>query len=296
MRRPKKPKPASRARSAAINIPASAIPPSPCSRSAWRRWKARRWPAPRPPAWRRCRRCSCPACKTGDHVVAAQGHVRLLPACGGADPAALRHRPHPGGWRRYRRLGSGHDARDQACCSWRRRPIPTLVASSISKAVAQDRRQGAARGWWWTMPLPRPALQRPMEFGADIVVHSSTKYIDGQGRALGGVILCEPGFPGRSSAGLPAQHRPVDQPVQCLAASEEPGDAGPAHEGSIARMRRAWPISWPASKQGDAGALSLPPRSSAAQSGPRPDGRRRRRGGVRGRQAARRRRSSWPMR
>jgi O-succinylhomoserine sulfhydrylase len=39
-----------------------------------------------------------------------------------------------------------------------------------------------------------PALQRPMEFGAHIVVHSSTKYIDGQGRALGGVILCNEDF------------------------------------------------------------------------------------------------------
>jgi O-succinylhomoserine sulfhydrylase len=39
-----------------------------------------------------------------------------------------------------------------------------------------------------------PALQRPMEFGAHIVVHSSTKYIDGQGRALGGVVLCHPDF------------------------------------------------------------------------------------------------------
>jgi O-succinylhomoserine sulfhydrylase len=39
-----------------------------------------------------------------------------------------------------------------------------------------------------------PALQRPMEFGADIVIHSSTKYIDGQGRALGGVILCQEDF------------------------------------------------------------------------------------------------------
>jgi O-succinylhomoserine sulfhydrylase len=39
-----------------------------------------------------------------------------------------------------------------------------------------------------------PALQRPMEFGADIVVHSSTKYIDGQGRAMGGVILCKEDF------------------------------------------------------------------------------------------------------
>jgi O-succinylhomoserine sulfhydrylase len=39
-----------------------------------------------------------------------------------------------------------------------------------------------------------PALQRPMEFGAHIVVHSSTKFIDGQGRALGGVILCRQDF------------------------------------------------------------------------------------------------------
>lgn len=39
-----------------------------------------------------------------------------------------------------------------------------------------------------------PALQRPMEFGAHIVVHSSTKFIDGQGRALGGVILCHQDF------------------------------------------------------------------------------------------------------
>jgi O-succinylhomoserine sulfhydrylase len=39
-----------------------------------------------------------------------------------------------------------------------------------------------------------PALQRPMEFGAHIVVHSSTKFIDGQGRALGGMILCKQDF------------------------------------------------------------------------------------------------------
>ena len=34
-----------------------------------------------------------------------------------------------------------------------------------------------------------PILQRPMEFGADVVVYSATKHIDGQGRCLGGVIL-----------------------------------------------------------------------------------------------------------
>lgn len=34
-----------------------------------------------------------------------------------------------------------------------------------------------------------PALQRPLALGADIVVHSATKYIDGQGRCLGGVVV-----------------------------------------------------------------------------------------------------------
>jgi O-succinylhomoserine sulfhydrylase len=34
-----------------------------------------------------------------------------------------------------------------------------------------------------------PLLQRPMEFGADIVCYSATKHIDGQGRVLGGVVL-----------------------------------------------------------------------------------------------------------
>ncbi|MCM2327531.1 MAG: O-succinylhomoserine sulfhydrylase [Lysobacter sp.] len=33
-----------------------------------------------------------------------------------------------------------------------------------------------------------PALQKPIDFGADLVVHSATKYIDGQGRVLGGAI------------------------------------------------------------------------------------------------------------
>jgi O-succinylhomoserine sulfhydrylase len=34
-----------------------------------------------------------------------------------------------------------------------------------------------------------PLLQRPLELGADIIVYSTTKHIDGQGRALGGIVL-----------------------------------------------------------------------------------------------------------
>ncbi|MEO6188597.1 MAG: O-succinylhomoserine sulfhydrylase [Ginsengibacter sp.] len=36
-----------------------------------------------------------------------------------------------------------------------------------------------------------PVCQRPIDFGADIVIHSATKWLDGQGRVLGGVILGE---------------------------------------------------------------------------------------------------------
>lgn len=34
-----------------------------------------------------------------------------------------------------------------------------------------------------------PALQKPLELGADIIVHSATKYLDGQGRILGGAVV-----------------------------------------------------------------------------------------------------------
>ncbi len=34
-----------------------------------------------------------------------------------------------------------------------------------------------------------PAIQQPLKFGADLVLHSATKFIDGQGRVLGGVVV-----------------------------------------------------------------------------------------------------------
>jgi O-succinylhomoserine sulfhydrylase len=34
-----------------------------------------------------------------------------------------------------------------------------------------------------------PILQRPLDLGADLVVHSATKFLDGQGRVLGGAVL-----------------------------------------------------------------------------------------------------------
>ncbi|HZE91662.1 MAG TPA: O-succinylhomoserine sulfhydrylase [Rhizobacter sp.] len=35
-----------------------------------------------------------------------------------------------------------------------------------------------------------PALQRPIDYGADLIIHSGTKYLDGQGRVIAGAICC----------------------------------------------------------------------------------------------------------
>ncbi len=48
-----------------------------------------------------------------------------------------------------------------------------------------------AAGAWLAVDncLCTPALQRPLELGADIIIHSATKFLDGQGRCIGGVVV-----------------------------------------------------------------------------------------------------------
>ena len=47
-----------------------------------------------------------------------------------------------------------------------------------------------------------PVLQKPFELGADIVIHSATKYLDGQGRCVGGAILGSEELIGESVFGI----------------------------------------------------------------------------------------------
>src|SRR6202044_3298799 len=65
---------------------------------------------------------------------------------------------------------------------------PTLDVLDIS-AIAEIAHQGGARLIVDNV-FATPIWQSPMELGADVVVYSATKHIDGQGRALGGAILC----------------------------------------------------------------------------------------------------------
>jgi O-succinylhomoserine sulfhydrylase len=66
---------------------------------------------------------------------------------------------------------------------------PTLELIDIA-AVAELAHRAGARVIVDNV-FATPVLQRPLELGADLVVYSATKHIDGQGRCLGGAILCD---------------------------------------------------------------------------------------------------------
>lgn len=64
-------------------------------------------------------------------------------------------------------------------------PLTQIYDIAAIAAVAH------ARGAWLAVDncFCSPILQRPLDLGADIVIHSATKYLDGQGRVLGGAVL-----------------------------------------------------------------------------------------------------------
>jgi O-succinylhomoserine sulfhydrylase len=47
-----------------------------------------------------------------------------------------------------------------------------------------------------------PALQQPLALGADLVIHSATKYLDGQGRCIGGAVVGDPERVGKEIYGF----------------------------------------------------------------------------------------------
>ena len=68
---------------------------------------------------------------------------------------------------------------------------PTLELVDIAGVAAVARRARAGRGATLVIDnvFATPMQQRPLALGADVVVYSATKHIDGQGRCLGGAVL-----------------------------------------------------------------------------------------------------------
>ena len=91
-------------------------------------------------------------------------------------------------------LNAWRDAmRDETRCLFIETPTnPTLDVIDIA-AVAEIAHSKGARLIVDNV-FASPVLQHPLELGADIVVYSATKHIDGQGRCLGGVVLGSTAF------------------------------------------------------------------------------------------------------
>jgi O-succinylhomoserine sulfhydrylase len=64
---------------------------------------------------------------------------------------------------------------------------PLTEVSDIGALAAVAKRAGAVLAV--DNAFCSPALQRPLQLGADLVIHSATKYLDGQGRVMGGAVL-----------------------------------------------------------------------------------------------------------
>ena len=64
---------------------------------------------------------------------------------------------------------------------------PLTEISDIGALAAVAKRAGAVLAV--DNAFCSPALQRPLALGADLVIHSATKYLDGQGRVMGGAVL-----------------------------------------------------------------------------------------------------------
>ncbi len=129
--------------------------------------------------------------KAGDHVVAGRAlfgschHIltQILPRFGvratlvdGADPAA---------W-------EAAIDRETACVFFETPSNPMLELIDIA-AVAELAHRVGARVVVDNV-FSTPLLQKPLAFGADVVVYSGTKHIDGQGRCLGGAVVSDRHF------------------------------------------------------------------------------------------------------
>ena len=188
---PSRPRSASRARPAATSTAATPTPPSPCSRSACGSWKAPRRPAPRPPAWPpsppRCCASSRPATTSWRRAPcsdrAATWWRTCVPASASPPPSSMGATPTPG----------------RRPCVPTPRPFffetpanPTLDLVDI--AAVSEIAHAAGALVVVDNVFATPMLQKPLKLGADVVVYSTTKHVDGQGRCLGGMVLGSEAF------------------------------------------------------------------------------------------------------
>ena len=130
--------------------------------------------------------------KAGDHVVAAKA---LFGSCRYVDrgpAAALRHQLDAGRRHRPQAVEARRRARTPRRSSSKARPTRRSTSSTSRRSPRSRTRP--APSWSSTTSSRRRSCRSRCKLGADVVVYSATKHIDGQGRVLGGVILSDEKF------------------------------------------------------------------------------------------------------
>ena len=215
--------------------------PAPRSRSASPRWRVASAGSPSPAAWPArtpcCARCSprrprrrarptrtaAPtACSTRSR--SRGGSSTRSPRSPTSTRCAPRIRPGRRGW-------CGSRPRPTRCsASPTSRPSPRVTHEAGALLVVDN-------------TFASPYLQQPLALGADVVVHSTTKYAGGHSDVVGGAVVVAAGATTRDGGRLGADRLPPERdgrrgrPVRRLARAARPEDPRGAH-GAALRQRR----------------------------------------------------------
>ena len=181
--------------------------------------------------------------KAGDHVVCSQSvfgsTIRLFgrSSPSSASRPASSRRPT---WREWRAA-----MRPNTKLLFAETPTNPLTEVCDIARAGRDGACRPARCWRWTTASARPALQRPVTLGADLVIHSGTKYLDGQGRVIAGAV-CGAGRADRRRSSVPVMRSAGMTPVavQRLGGAEGPGDAVDPHAGAERARAGSWRTGW----------------------------------------------------
>ena len=142
------------------------------------------------------------------------GAVRLLPLDRLHPAAAIRHRDRSSSTAPTLRHGARRCAQPHGFVLLETPSNPMLDIVDLRAVAALTHAAGAIVVV--DNVFATPLLQKPLELGADVVVYSTTKHIDGQGRVLGGAVLGPEAMDRGDVPAVHPQYRPGDVALQRL--------------------------------------------------------------------------------
>ena len=124
---------------------------------------------------------------------------------------------------------------------------PTNPVMRLTDIAARRRasRTRAARRLVVDNTFASPCLQRPIEFGADMVVHSTTKYLNGHSDSVGGIVIAVRDDDIEWLKFIQNAEGAILSPFDSWLVLRGHEDAGAAHGAAQRQRAWRWRSSWP---------------------------------------------------